>query len=349
MPRTILCQQCGLVLNLPDRIKAGKRMKCPKCAHRFEVSQADASSASTFPGDADAATASSYELGKRPPSQDDLPLPVGGGGGDLRDLFELPLGTGTSIEKAAASTRGAAVSDAEALFQDDPALRRKKTGAEARTRTRRCMQCGGAVPMGMSVCVSCGVDQETGMRVGLEDDLAPPPPQPSTGPPIHIAVTGFLCGLASALLLIYALILSIRGEPGVTQYGWLCLALVSAFGIYGAIQFFIGKSTKYLMLALTLGVLVDLTALIALPIYQANFEDRERVVIRRDPVKPGGLASADEEDVVIKPMVERIDQGTINLGLTLIGVYVALSVYLMSPPVKRYFTRQAVLASVPLL
>jgi hypothetical protein len=346
MPRTILCQKCGLILNLPDSIKAGKRMKCPKCAHRFEVSLADASSASTFPGDADAATASSYEIRKRPPSHDDLPVTAGGA--DLRDLFDLPMGTATSIEKSAASTRTAAVSDAEALFQDDPALRRKKTGAEARARTRRCTRCGGAVPMGMSICVACGVDQDTGMRVGLEDDLAPPPPPPATGPPLHIAITGFLCGLASFLFLIYALILSIRGEPGITQYGWLCLALVSAFGIYGAIQFYIGRSSKYLMLALTLGVLVDLTALIALPIYHAYFEERERVVIKRGPVNPGADAPNDQEDVLIKPVVERMDQSSINSGLTLIAIYVALSIYLMSPPVKRYFTRQAALASIPL-
>jgi hypothetical protein len=348
MPRTILCQQCGLVLNLPDSIRAGKRMKCPKCAHRFEVSQADASSASTFPGDADAATASSYEIRKLPPNLDDLPLPSGGGGGDLRDLFELPMGTGASIEKSAASTRSAAVSDAEALFQDDPDLRRKKTGAEARARTRRCTKCGGAVPMGMSICVACGVDQETGMRVGLDDDFAPPPPGPSTGPPLHIAIAGFLCGLASVLLLIYALIWSIRGEQGVTQYGWLCLALVCAFGIYGAIQFYIGRSTKYLMLALFLGLLVDLTALIALPIYQAYNQDREHVVINRGPVKPGGINASDEEDVVLKPLVERIDWSKIESGLILIGVYVGLSVYLMSPPVKRHFIRQVALASVPL-
>jgi hypothetical protein len=348
MPRTILCQKCGLILNLPDSVRAGKRLKCPKCAHRFEVTQADANSASTFPGDADAATASSYEIKKRPPSHDDLPVSAGGVGGDLRDLFESPMGTGASIEKSAAATRTAAVSDAEALFQDDPALRRKKTGADARARTRRCTRCGGAVPMGMSICVACGVDQDTGMRVGLEDDLTPPPPPPATGPPLHIAITGFLCGLASSLFLIYALILSIRDEPGVTQYGWLCLALVSSFGIYGAIQFYIGRSTKYLMLALALGVLVDLAALIALPIYQAYSEDRERVVMNRGPVNPGANVPNGQEDVVIKPLIERIDWSKIQSGLTLIGVYVALSVYLLSPSVKRYFIRQAALASVPL-
>jgi hypothetical protein len=348
MPRTILCQKCGLILNLPASIKAGKRLKCPKCAHRFEVSEADASSASTFPGDADAATASSYELSKRPPSDDDLPLPADNAGGDLRDLFALPMGTGTSIEKSAATTRSAAVSDAEALLQDEPALRRKKTGAEARSRTRRCSRCGGAVPQGMSICVACGVDQETGMRVGLDDDLAPPPPPPSTGPPIHIAVTAFLCGLAGVCLLVLSLIMSIRGEPGLEQYGWLCLALVSAFGVYGAVQFYIGRSTKYLMLALTLGVIVDLLALIALPIYQANFVDRERVVVKHGPVKPDGLDSADVEDVDIKSVNELMDHQKMKLGFIMIGVYVALSVYLMSPPVKKYFVRQAAMASIPL-
>jgi hypothetical protein len=346
MPRTILCQKCGLVLNLPDRVTAGKRMKCPKCAHRFEITKSDASSASTFPGDADAAMASSHEMRKLPPFLDEVPQPVAEH--DLRDMFDLPLGTAASLEKSAASSSRQSISDAEALFQDDRAPRRKPKGAEARVRTRRCSNCGGVVPMGMSICVSCGVDQETGMRVGLDDDLAPPPPSRSSGPPLHIAITGSLCGLTSVLLLILSLIQSIRDEPGVTQYGWLCLALVSAFGIFGSVQFFIGKSSKYLMLALTLGVLVDLMALIALPIYQANFEARDQVVINRGAVKSNQPGSLDEEDVEIKPIVERIDHQKINGGLTVIGIYVLLSIYLMSPPVKKYFIRQTALASVPL-
>jgi hypothetical protein len=102
------------------------------------------------------------------------------------------------------------------------------------------------------------------------------------------------------------------------------------------------------MLALTLGVLVDLMALIALPIYQANFEARDQVVINRGAVKSNQPGSLDEEDVEIKPIVERIDHQKINGGLTVIGIYVLLSIYLMSPPVKKYFIRQTALASVPL-
>jgi hypothetical protein len=346
MPRTILCQKCGLILNLPDRIAAGKRMKCPKCAHRFEITERDASSASTAPGTADAATLSSHELARRPPSHDDLPIPTADH--DLRDMFESPMGTGASIEEAAVGSRKQVLSDAEALFRDEPERRRKPRGAEARLQARRCKNCGGVVPQGMSICATCGVDQETGMRVGLEDDLAPATVLAPSGPPLHIAITGFLCGLASVLLLVLSLIQSIRDSAGVTQYGWLCLALVSAFGIYGAVQFYLGKSVKLLMLALTLGVFVDLMALIAMPIYQANFEPKDRVISRRVQVKNNEPDSLDDADVEIKPIEERIDHQKINMGLTFIGVYVALSVYLLSPSVKRYFVRQAAIANLPL-
>jgi hypothetical protein len=360
MPRTILCQKCGIVLNIPSKITAGKRMKCPKCAHRFEVTERDANSASTFPGDADAAVASSHELARRPPSRDNLPvsttkappgaddLLVSVADHDLRDVFDLPLGSGASIEKAAASAQQPVMSDAEALFHDQPTTKRKPKGAEARAQARRCSHCGGAVPMGMSICVACGVDQDTGMRVGLEDDLAPPPPPAPTGPPLHIAITGFLCGLAAGVLLLLSLIQSVRGEPGMTQYGWLCLALISAFGIYGAVQFYIGKTVKLLMLALTLGVFVDLAALIAVPVYQAHFADKEGLVASSTSTKDNGPGSVNDESLQIQSVQERLDRQKINLGLIVIGIYVLLSIYLMSSPVKRYFVRQTLLAGVPL-
>ena len=327
MPRTILCQKCGIVLNLPDRVTAGKRMKCPKCGVRFEVTEKDASSASTLPGPADADLASSRDFGRRPPSHDELPVSLADR--DLRDVFELPIGTAAEIEHSAVAESKPTLSDAAALFHEEPARKKKLTGAEARARARRCMNCGGVVGAGMSICATCGVDQETGMRVGLEDDLAPPPPPRSSGPPIHIAVTGFLSGLASVILLVLSLIQSVR-EPGVSQYGWLCLALVSGFGIYGATQFYLGKSPRYLMLALTLGVFVDIVSLIALPIVQANFEDRGVVVPHeRNKDDPQSL---DEENVEIKPIAERIDQQKIATGLTVIVVYTFVSIYLMSPP-----------------
>ena len=212
MPRTILCQKCGVVLNLPAAVSAGKRMKCPKCGHKFAISEKDASSESTMAGVADADLVSTRNLGKRPPSHDNLPVPAGDK--DLRDLFDLPLGTAASIEKSAVSSQKPVVSDAEALFQEPTVRKKKSTGAEARAQARRCVSCGGFVPMGMSICTACGVDQDTGMRVGLDDDLVPPPPRAATGPPLHIAITGFLCGLTSLLLLVLSLIQSVRGQAG---------------------------------------------------------------------------------------------------------------------------------------
>ncbi len=337
MPRTILCQKCGVVLNLPDSVKAGKRVKCPRCGHRFSLSQKDESSASTVPGDADADLLSSREFGRRPPSTNDLPVPAGDK--DLRDLFELPMGTAASIEKSAAEGKKPKMSDAEALFQETTVRRRKQTGAEARAQARRCTSCGGFVPQGMSICTACGVDQDTGMRVGLEDDLAPPAPRTPTGPPLHIAIVGFLCGLTAVFLLILALIRSVRTEAGTSQYGWLCLALVSAFGIYGTVQFFVGRSVKYLMLALTLGVFVNVMALIALPIYEASFADQQTIVTRVS--KKDSPDALDDEDLVIIPVAERLDLPRIEGGLVVILLYALMSIYLMSPPVKRYFIRRA--------
>jgi phage FluMu protein Com len=344
MPRTILCQKCGVVLNLPGAVSAGKRMKCPKCGRRFAVSEKDTSSESTIAGVADADLISTRDFGKRPLSHDNLPIPIGNQ--DLRDMFDLPMGTAASIEKSAVSGLKPVVSDAEALFHEDPVRKRKLKGAEARAQARRCVSCSGYVPAGMSICTACGVDQDTGMRVGLEDDLAPPPPPPASGPPIHIAITGFLCGLASVILLVLALIQSVRGEAGLTQYGWLCLALVSGFGIYGAVQFFIGRSVKYLMLALTLGVLVNVVSLIALPIIQATFADPATVVTkiaRKDD--PDALS---DEDVQINPITDRLDLQKIEGGLIVILIYALLSIYLMSPPVKRYFVRRTAMANTPI-
>jgi len=343
MPRTILCEKCGVVLNLPAAVSAGKRMKCPKCGHRFAISEKDTSSESTLAGNADADLVSSRDFGERPPSHDNLPVAVGDQ--DLRDLFDLPLGTAASIEKSAVSSQKPVLSDAEALFQEPTKRTKKATGAEARVQARRCVSCGGFVPKGMSICTACGVDQDTGMRVGL-DDLVPPPPRAATGPPLHIAITGFLCGLTSLLLLVLSLIQPVRGQAGATHYGWLCLAFVSAFGIYGAVQFFIGRSVKYLMLALTLGVLVDAMSLIALPIYQATFADREAVVTRVN--KKDNPDSLDDEDVQINPITDRLDLQRIEGGLIVILLYALLSIYLMSPPVKRYFIRQAALDRTPI-
>src|SRR5262249_23205301 len=81
------------------------------------------------------------------------------------------------------------------------------------------------------------------------------------GPPLFIAIPGLLCGLVAVFLAIVSLIRTVPVGPGAMQYGWVCLFLISVFGIYGSVEFFLGKSVRPLMLALALGVFMDVTAL----------------------------------------------------------------------------------------
>src|SRR5262245_17352364 len=206
MPQTIQCKSCGIILNVPDKVAPGKRLRCPKCGLRFVVTVADASSESTLAAPLDAeATISTFNLPRMDGNRDDLPLPMADK--DLRETFDLPLMNAREAERQGAAP-AAAISDAAALFVDDPRTRRRGTIGDARTRARRCSNCGGLVPQGMSICVSCGVDQETGLRVGLEDDLAPPPPPAPSGPPIHVAVVGGLLGVGALIMFVLSLIKS---------------------------------------------------------------------------------------------------------------------------------------------
>jgi hypothetical protein len=96
------------------------------------------------------------------------------------------------------------------------------------------------------------VQQEDGLRVGLGDDLAPPPPPRTPRPPLHVAIVGGLCGSAGLIFTLLGVIQSTRSESSMQNYGWLVLALVSGFGIYACVQFIRGQSVKLLMLALAL-------------------------------------------------------------------------------------------------
>jgi hypothetical protein len=297
---------------------------------RFVVTVADANSESTLPGPADADTLSRIDLEVRPPSQDDLPVPVAEG--DLRDTFDIPLISARDAERAEVAT-SPAVGDATALFDDRGGPKRRITSAEARAKPRRCSNCGGLVPQGMSTCTSCGVDQETGLRIGLEDDLIPPPPPRPLGPPVHIAVISGLCKLAGLILLIVSLVRSVRTAGGWENYGWLCLALVCAFGIYGSVQFVRGRSAKLLMTALSLGVMIDLLAMVAMPVVQTFWDDQDHIITK---VENKSSDEPETADIGIKPHQDRLDVPKIKLGFTLVLIYAILSVYLMSPAVKKY-------------
>jgi hypothetical protein len=329
MPRTIQCQRCGVILNLPPHVPVGKRLKCPKCATRFVVSETDASSVSTAPGMSDAAP-TSFDLEKLPPFVDDLPRATSEG--DLRDTFDLPLISGREAEQGQAVS-GTSTADAAGLFQDHGASRRRVTAAEARSRARRCTHCGSSVPQGMSICPTCGTDQETGVRVGLDDDLSPPPPPRLQGPPLHVSIVGGLCGTAAIITALASVVYSTQGASSVEHYAWLTVAAVAAFIIFGCVQFLRGKSAKVLLLGLTIGMGVDVLGLVAVPIIQPMLEDQDQMVRE---VKPQGL---DESDIELKSFEERINTRKIQLGVLVILIYAVLSVYLTSMPVRKYVFR----------
>lgn len=340
MPRTITCQNCGLLLNVPAHAHVGKRMKCPKCNHRFTITEQDLGAPASGAAAAEAASASTYEAPKpkpRPANLDDPLLPTAEG--DLREAFDLPL-LSTDAEKSVGGARTTSeTADAAALFRPEPALKRRPTGAEARSRARPCVRCHAIVPQGMSLCPACGTEQESGQFIGLDEDLFPPPPPRPTGPPIHIAIVGMLCGLFGVILTILSLIQSVRGAEGVYQYGWIALGIIAGYGVYGSVLFIQGKSIKNLILALTLGLFVNIISMIALPIFEANFEQDARVVTRI--TTPLEDSNPDEiADFQFAPLVDRLDQQRITWGVTLVIVYAMLAIYLNSPIVKRYFARR---------
>ena len=61
MPRTTQCNQCGIILNLPENA-GGKRLKCPKCGTKFVVGPDSSQYPATERSDVDARAASSSLL-----------------------------------------------------------------------------------------------------------------------------------------------------------------------------------------------------------------------------------------------------------------------------------------------
>jgi hypothetical protein len=309
----------------------------------------DARSASTAPGLADASQTSLHEVPTNlPPLPDEAPIPRADR--DLRETFDLPsLGPDDDpgfLPDPPSNDKP--VGDVSALFDHSTAPKRRKSAAEARSQARRCTSCQGFVPAGMSVCQVCGLDQETGIRIDLDEDLGPKAPPPIPGPPLHVAIVGGICGVSAVLLLLTSAVISLQQSDKTMQYGWLCLAGVSGFGAFAAYEFVRGRSVKLLMLALTLGVFVDLAGMIALPIIRAQFIEETKQVNVQTPNNANG-GDVDEEDVVLRSTVELIDLQRIYLGLTFLAVYVGLSIYLMSPMVRRYIhRRQNTISPIPL-
>lgn len=321
MPRTIQCPQCGVVLNVPDE-SAGRRLKCPRCSSRIAPEPGGEASTRQGPGVADARPSSSVYVDASASSREfDLPTAEG----DLRETFDLPMMTGEAGSPAAAKQ-----SDAVALFNDSGPPTRRQSAAEARARSRRCPTCGSLVPAGMSLCATCGLDLETGTRIGLADDLEPvAPPRRSAGIPIGIALVGGISLLGSIILGMISLFQwQNRGVEGAQL-----LALVCLFGIFAAVQFLRGKSIKLLVVALSIGALLDVIILIGLPVYEAQQRAAESVIESQnlDPDQTG----------VTRPITETLEMEKVWWGIAVLLFYAATATYLNSPPVRRHFERRA--------
>ncbi len=330
MPRTIQCIQCQSILNLPASSLAGKKLTCPCCGLKFRLSERDASSESTVPGIADATSASNFELDKRRHDLDDVPMPQSDG--DLRETFDLPLMSSRDLETSQMAFSGRDAGEAATLFDDPvPAHRRKKTAGDARQTARRCSHCGGFVPQGMSLCAACGTDQETGMRVGFGYDLDPPPAPPAPSPPIHVLCVGGFCAAIASALLIRSVVGYTHAPFGLLKLGWILLGLLSVFSVVATIEFIRGKTIRLLLLAIALGSVVDVAAMIALPSIQADVDDPSR-----GDIVHLNVDDPDAEDVEIRPLEERLDIPRIMFGVVLLVACAGTTIYLLSPPAKKY-------------
>ena len=181
----------------------------------------------------------------------------------------------------------------------------------------------------MSLCSSCGLNLETGQRVDLDEDLAPAPILRTAGAPMGVSIIGGLGFLSSVILAVITLIRSLKAEEGT---GFLLLTLVCVFGIFASVQFLRGKSVKLMLIALALGALINIVALIMLPIIEAN---RETTIVRSE-----STPDSDDEGLVIQSVTERLDMHRLTMGILGLVLYAVVSVYLTSPPVRRHFTHR---------
>jgi hypothetical protein len=255
----------------------------------------------------------------------DLPMAAG----PLRETFDLPL-LGEDLPTPKASTKKpAAADDALALFQDEPKTNRKPTGAEARSKARRCRDCGGVVPVGMSLCGTCGLDLDTGKRVApldlIDDDM--PVAHRAEAPAMGVLFVGSLAIMLNVVLAIVSLIASAKQGSGM-----LCLMVIWLFGIYASVQFLRRKSIRPMFLALGLAAAIGAVYMIALPIYDANIGGDASAPFVADP--------NDFEGPAIRNLAQQIDLSRISWGVAMLLGYAALSIYLNTPSIKREFAKR---------
>ena len=312
----------------------GRRVKCPKCATRFLPPNEDGEPplSKTAPAhSSEGHSDPSIELTKKHSS---LELPVmPAAATHASETFDLPLMSEAAVGSASAAKSGGHTkshepADAAALFVDIPPEPRRKRGAEARATHRRCPACGGYVPQGMSLCNTCGLDLDTGVKIDLADELIPHEAPRPKGIPLTIGIVGGICMALSVSLTFAAILASAKGSSGARYF-----IPVAAFGIYASTQFLRQKNAKLLLIALAIGALIDLTAFVAMPVYYANVQVpvADRATLEDDP---------DVDDKVIPGYQERLDLGQVKTGLVILGLYAGLSIFIISPLVQKHFHKK---------
>jgi hypothetical protein len=185
----------------------------------------------------------------------------------------------------------------------------------------------------MSLCEFCGLDLDTGIRLAPDEELFSAPPTPKAPPlPIGVGVVGGITGLGSVVLFFVALAQWTSNKSSGFS-GYELLAVVCAFGIFASVQFLRGKSAKLLLIALTLGAMIDVIGLLVVPVYRASEEAAAAPLLNIDPNDEDGQPAA------IEPYYERINKTTIGWGIALLGLYAVVVFYVLTPGVRRHFDK----------
>jgi len=140
-----------------------------------------------------------------------------------------------------------------------------------------------------------------------------------------VTVIALISLLGCLLLAVYSTMQWKRGTDG-----WQYFIPVCLFGAFAAVHLLRGHTAKLLIVALSLGAMVDVVAFIALPIVQANEETK----IEQRPVDDDEF-----ENVAIQPITERLDTNKLSLGIVNLILYAAVAAYLSSPGVRRHYAR----------
>jgi hypothetical protein len=146
-----------------------------------------------------------------------------------------------------------------------------------------------------------------------------------------IAIVGGICLLGS----IIGTVVPIARWSIWHEDGWQWFIPIGAFAIFSSIHFLRGKSAKLLLAALTLGVLIDVLALIAVPVYKANAE--ATITVNTAPDDDPNSAGQ-----IIQSPAERLQQSQqqITTGILLLIAYAGLAAFLCSPPVHRFIKQR---------